>query len=259
MKKNATKTQAFTLIESVFATLLFAILISATFSVLRYMGQTTQESRDAIRIAQQLENNVTILRALSRQNGWETFLQNYFVTGGTYVLTTASPFASPAPATPIAEGEWRVSLTADPELGPYLSGISVNTTAIPPTYTLTFSSAVYAKVRDPNQLIPIISSASAKWIDDSTSFANVPSGASTAITVTSSASQVTALGGQRLKPTGNVVDTEERSDTTSQTGVLIPTSAASPTVGYPSVVRARFQTVSGGTSLTYTTTLSAEQ
>lgn len=250
----ASKEKGFTLIESVFATLLFAILISATFAIFRYMGQATEESRSAIRIAQQLENNVTILRALIRHNGWEPFLQNYFLPPNSYTLTTTPPFIAVSPTTPIAEGEWRVSLSADPDLGPYLSGISLSGT----TYTLTFSSPVYAKLRDPNQAIPILSSSSARWRDETTTFANTPSGASTSVTIVSSAGQISALGGQRLKPTSSIVDIQERSDTTASNGVVIPAAAASPTIGYPSVIRARFQTMIGGTSLTYATTLHAE-
>lgn len=253
-----TSSSGFTLIETLFATVMFGILISATFAVLRYIGQTTQESRDAIKISQQLENNLTILHGLARQTGWETFLTNYFASGKTYVLTTSSPFLADASTLPtIGEGEWRVTLSADPDLGPYITNVAVNTTASPPTYTLTFSSPVYAKVKDPNQLIPIITSGAVKWLDDSTNFATVPASASATVTVTSSAGQITSLTGQRLKPTGNVVDQEERSDITSQTGVLLPASGSTG-AGYPSVVKVRFQTVIAGTTLSYTTSLSAE-
>ena len=255
-RSQRTSTSGFTLIETLFATVMFGILISATFAVLRYIGQTTQESRDAIKISQQLENNLTILHGLARQTGWETFLANYF-PGKKYVLTTSSPFLADASALPaIAEGEWRVTLSADPDLGPYITNVAVNATASPPTYTLTFSSPVYAKVKDPNQLIPIITSGAVKWLDDSTNFATVPASASATVTVTSSAGQIASLTGQRLKPTGNVVDQEERSDITSQTGMILPASGSS--AGYPSVVKVRFETVIGGTTLSYTTSLSAE-
>lgn len=252
MTNPTMKKKAFTLIETVFATILVGILISATFAVLRYSGQTTQESRDAIRIAQQLENNMTILRALARQNGWETFLQTYFATPQTYTLTATSPFIA-ASVGGITEGQWRVTLSADPDLGPYLSRVSLAGT----TYTLTFSSPVYGKVRDPNQLIPIVSSTVTKWTDDNAQFPTVPSNANLNVNVTSSAGQVAALTGQRLKPTGNVVDREERADITSQNGVVLPANGASSN-GYPSVVKVRLETMSGGTTLSYITNLSAE-
>lgn len=256
MNRSQSSISAFTLIETVFATMLFGILIAATFSVLRYIGQTTQESRDAIRIAQSIENAMTVLNVASRSDasGWSGFITG--ALGKTYRITSSYGLQDLGASPPaMTEGEWRATVSVDPDLGPYLQQIAYNSTA--QTYTLTFSGDVYGKSKDLNRLVPVISSTAARWTDEASPFATTPATAANVVVITTTAGQAAALGGQRIKPGTDLVDREERSDITHESGVALPTGAT-PSTGVPAMVRVRLQTLSGGTTLFYNATLAAQ-
>jgi type II secretory pathway pseudopilin PulG len=252
------KSKAFTLIETVFATILFGVLVVATLGIVRYVGQTSGENKDAIAIASELKNNRTILKTLVNQQGWETFLSTHMsVNPGTGALdsTTYSflnPYQPSIASGAIAEGEWRVTFAVDPTFGPYLQRIQKDTA--PSQYVLLFSAAVYGKAKGINDLVPIIN-APVRWSTEAVGFGYTPSAAGTTLTIPGP--PFPPNSGYRVKPTEYIVDAQERADVSYRNGVPIPEST--PVPGYPSMIKLRFQTLRSGSNVYFNDILTAEE